>query len=133
MRSACLTAGAINRRCLIDEYASAAGRPARVEVLASHEDYVLKYAFAAGDPVADLLHDDHSPFQAALGSDGPPRDQPQPVPRPWQIDSHANYGHGNYLPPGTGPADDDESNKWKKAADFMKRAYLGQTQVWPQS
>jgi hypothetical protein len=132
--SVCLTAAAINRDCLTAEYASAASNAAVISVLASHNDDVLKIAFAIGDPFAEMLHDDHSPFQAALGYDGPPTQSPQPVRRPWQIPDQANYGHHDYLPPSQAiPLPPPLAARWPQAADFMKRALLEQTQIWPPS
>ena len=132
VQSVCLTAAAINRDCLTTEYAGAADNSTLISILASREDYVLKIAFSAGDPVADLLHDDHSPFQAALGSDGPPTPAPQSVRYPWQIPDNDDYGHSDYLPPAQPNAlPPPHDAKWAQAADFMKRAFLGQPQIWP--
>jgi len=125
-QSVCLAAAAINRDCLSTEYAAAATKAERISLLASREDFVLKIAFSVGDPFADLLHDDHTPFQMALGSEGPPIPPPQQVRPPWQISDQDDYGHSDYLPP-TDPA------RWPRAADFMKRAFLGQPQTWPSS
>ena len=72
----CLTAAAINRDCLTSEYAIAAQNSEQISLLASREDLVLKVAFTVGDPFADLLHDDHTPFEIALGSEGPRRPRP---------------------------------------------------------
>jgi len=131
-RSMCLTAAAINRDCLTTEYLAAADNAAAISILASHEDYVLKIAYSLGDPFADLLHDDHTPFQAALGLDGPPTPTPPRVRYPWQIADRYDYGHHDYLPPEqTTSLPSPAENKWPRAADFMKRAFLGQAQVWP--
>lgn len=124
----CLTAAAVNRDCLITEYQDAAANAGSVSALASHEDYVLKLAFSVGDPLADLLHPDHTPFSAALGYDGPPRNHPAPVTAPWQISDGADYGHGNYLPPAD-PASPDV--KWQRVATFIRQAFLEQPQTWP--
>jgi len=123
-RSVCLTAAAINRDCLTGEYADAAQNSQAISILSSGEDYVLKIAFSVGDPIADLLHDDHTPFEIALGSKGPPTPAPSEVRAPWQIDDKSNYGHSDYLPPSS-------PKKWPRAADFMKRAFFGQSQSWP--
>ena len=125
--SVCLTAAAVNSDCLMAEYASAAQNCEQISILASREDMVLKLAFSVGDPFADLLHNDHTPFQAALGSQGPSAPAPPQVHSPWQINDSGgdgDYGHSDYLPP-TSP------DKWPRAADFMKRAFLGEQQVWP--
>ena len=123
-QSVCLAAAAINQDCLTTEYAAAARNSERISLLASREDDVLKIAFSVGDPFADLLHDDHSPFEMALGSGGPPTPASPPVVPPWQISDQDNYGHSDYLPP-------TDPTRWPRAADFMKRAFLGQPQTWP--
>jgi hypothetical protein len=133
-QSVCLTAAAINRDCLTTEYVDAAGKAEWISLLASHEDDVLKIAFSIGDPFADLLHDDHTPFQAALGSNGPPPPAAQRVRYPWQIPNNDNYGHHDYLPPGQAAAlPPPPGAKWARAADFMKRAFFGLPQTWPPS
>jgi hypothetical protein len=134
-RAVCLTAGAINDDCLIAEYAAAAASTAVVSVLASRDDYVLKLAFRIGDPIADLLHDDHAFFRAALGSRGPAAPVPSNVAPPWQIDDSANYGHGDYLPPGDRiePVGTLPQPRWIKPAKFMARAFRGEAQTWPES
>lgn len=123
-RSLCLAAAAINQDCLTTEYVAAAQKTERISLLASHKDDVLKVAFAVGDPFADLLHDDHSPFEPALGYGGPPAPAPQPVQYPWQIPDEDNYGHSDYLPP-------TDPSRWPNAADFIKRAFFDQQQTWP--
>ena len=130
-QSVCLTAAAINRDCLTTEYSAAAANCALISVLASHEDWVLKFAFSVGDPFADLLHDDHTPFQAALGSAGPPPPIPQSVRYPWQIPNGEDYGHHDYLPPDPTSLPPPDGTKWPRAADFMKRTFLCQPQTWP--
>jgi alpha/beta hydrolase family protein DUF900 len=130
--SVCLTAAAINRDCLTTEYSGAAGNSSQISILASHKDYVLKVAFAIGDPFADVLHDDHTPFQPALGADGPPTPAPPPVRYPWQIPDADDYGHHDYLPPDQAIALPPlPGSKWPQVADFMKRAFLSQPQSWP--
>jgi len=88
-----------------------------VSLLASHKDDVLKIAFTIGDPIADLLHDDHTPFRPALGYNGPATPAPAQIHAPWQIADACDYGHGNYLP-------SDVDDKWKKVADFMRLTFL---------
>jgi hypothetical protein len=128
-RVVCLTAAAVHRNCLDTDYASAASNAAAVSILASHSDWVLRVAFEIGDPIADVLHDDHTPFQKALGYDGPPVPARSPISSPWQISDAANYGHSNYLPPSTvSPVGD---RKWLDPAGFMARALRGQPQTWP--
>lgn len=129
-RLACLTAGAVNCDCLSAEYAGALGNTAAIAGLASREDDVLKIAFAAGEPFADLLHDDHTPFRAALGRNGPATPAPLQVRWPWQIPDAAAYGHGDYLPPSTVPPPGSLA-KWMKVADFINCAFLNAPQNWP--
>ena len=131
VRVVCLTAGAINRDCLVAEYARAAGKCRQIAVLASHRDDVLKVAFTVGDPLANLLHPDHTPFQAALGYDGPPPLNPQPVARPWQIPDVLDFTHDSYLPPNQPGVPPAPGGKWQAVADFAKRGFLLQPQVWP--
>jgi len=131
-RVVCLTAAAINQDCLQTEYAAAAANADSISILASHEDWVLKIAFQAGDPIADALHDDHAFFEKALGYDGPPLPAPPPIQSPWQIPDVADYGHGDYLPPGDAvqvpPA---PGARWLNSAGFMARAFRNQRQTWP--
>jgi hypothetical protein len=131
-QSVCLTAPAINRDCLTTNYSDAASNSTLVSILASHEDDVLKIAYSVGDPFADLLHDDHTPFQAALGFAGPPTPALEPIHYPWQIPDEDGYGHHDYLPPGkTIALPPAPGARWPKAADFMRRAFFGQSQTWP--
>jgi hypothetical protein len=119
----CLMAGAVNRDCLVGEYAAAAANCDRIAALASHKDDVLKLAFTIGDPFADLLHDDHTPFQPALGYNGP--SVPTTVRAPWQIPDASDYGHGSYMPPGPG------DNRWEYAANFLLANFYDSPVTWP--
>ncbi len=131
-QSMCLTAGAINQDALTTEYAGATAQTEAVSILASHEDWVLKLAFPVGDPLADVLHDDHTPFERALGCDGPPPPAASPIRPSWQIPDAAGYGHGDYLPPGdAGPSPSPAGTKWARVAGFMACAFRGQSQAWP--
>lgn len=133
-QSVCLTAAAINRDCLVTEYSNAAGNAERISILASRKDLVLKVAFSVADPLSDLLHDDHTPFEHALGSEGPPTPAAPPVRTPWQISDNDNFGHSSYLPPSTAiplPPPPPPATQWPLAADFMMRAFADQPQTWP--
>ncbi len=125
----CLTAAAINRDCLTTQYAKASKKCDRISILASREDSVLKLAFPVGDPLSLLLDPDHGLFQSALGTRGPALPAPVQVRPHWQISdteqTNGDYDHGDYLPPKT-------PDKWPRVADFIKRAFLDQTQIWPQ-
>jgi pimeloyl-ACP methyl ester carboxylesterase len=132
VRSVCLTAAAIDRSCLTSEYQAAASNSDAIQILASHNDLVLRLAFPVGDPISDLLHPDHTPFQTALGYDGPPVPANRPVEAPWQIPDKAAYSHGDYLPPSTLPLPDpNPQKKWPEAVSFMGRAFRGLPQTWP--
>jgi hypothetical protein len=132
-RSVCLTAAAINRDCLVSEYAAAAANASEISLLASRDDAVLQVAYQIGDPISVLLHDDHTPFQRALGYEGPPTPAALPVVAPWQIPDQSGYGHGDYLPPGNAiqTPEEAQSAKWLRVADFMTRAYRGVARTWP--
>lgn len=119
----CLMAGAINRDCLVTQYAAAATKAERIAVLASHCDDVLKLAFPPGDAIADQIDPDHA-LQAALGYAGPPPPAAG-VETPWQIADREDFGHLDYLPP-------SDANKWRWAADFVRRNFFGQPLIWPQ-
>jgi esterase/lipase superfamily enzyme len=131
-RSVCLTAAAINQDCLQAEYRSAAANISAIYVLSSHEDLVLKLAFPVGDVIGDILDDDHTFFESALGRDGPsPTDVAGIVP-PWQIPDDDGYDHGDYLPPGTGPLPDPNPKPlWPAVAKFIGQAFQGIPQSWP--
>jgi hypothetical protein len=131
-RTVCLTAAAVNRDCLTTEYTAAFANASTISVLASREDMVLKLAFPVGDPIADLLHDDHTPFQIALGYTGPPQPIGATVP-PWQIPDDEDFGHSDYLPPSDAgaPARTPAAAKWPKSAGFMGRALRRENQTWP--
>ena len=123
-RMVCLMAGAINRDCLLTEYAFATNMADQIFILASHNDSVLRVAFQIGDPISNVLDHDHGFFQKALGYDGPPSPADAPVVPPWQIPDAANYGHGSYLPSA-------DVARWVPVANFIGRAFRGQAQPSP--
>ena len=130
-RSLCIAAGAIGADCLTAEYQSAAANCETVITLSSMEDMVLSLAFPIGDLIADILDDDHKPFERALGREGPDSPYGPPISAA-QIPDVPPYGHGDYLPPADleQPVPDPQA-KWSAAADFMGRAFRGERQVWP--
>jgi hypothetical protein len=123
-RLVCLAAGAINRDCLATEYAAAAANSRTINVLASHRDRVLELAYPIGDPISNLLHDDHTFFEKALGNDGPSASSVPLVQGPYQIPDGYAFDHGSYLPP-------DDGRRWPLIADYLRRAFLEQPQVPP--
>ena len=131
-RLACVTAGAVNRDCFDAEYSGITQKVQEIRCLSSHKDDVLKLAFAIGDPFADLLHDDHTPFRAALGYDGPATPTPTEVSLPWQIPDQEAYGHGDYLPStNAAPPAPGQPPKWNRVSDFLRNAFLNLPQPWP--
>jgi len=132
-RVVCLTAAAVEKDCLLTEYAGATAKSSEVSILASRQDLVLKIAFRIADPISELFEGNYSPFQEALGYSGPPTPTHPPIVPPWQIPDGEEYGHGDYLPPGDAiEADLDPARaKWLLAARFMARAYHGRSQSWP--
>lgn len=127
----CLTAGAVNRDCLSREYAGAEANTVAVSLLASRADLVLKLAYPLGDPLADLLHEDHALFTPALGYNGPPSPAPAAVASPWQIAETEEYGHSDYFPPGESATAGTAPAKWWRSARFMARTLRGLPQDWP--
>jgi hypothetical protein len=118
-RLVCLTAGAINRDCLETEYASAAKNAQSIGVLASHKDWVLSRAFPLGDPISNILHDDHRFFEKALGNDGPASPDVPPLIGPYQIPDEYDYLHSSYLPP-------KDLARWTLVAGYVRQAFFGQ-------
>jgi pimeloyl-ACP methyl ester carboxylesterase len=128
----CLTAGAINRDCLVTEYARAAANIDQICALASHEDEVLRLAYPLGDPISNVLHDDHAFFEKALGYDGPSDGSAPLIRGPWQIPDvdPYRYDHGDYLPP-VAPLPAATPKRWVRIAEYTRRAFFGQPQVPP--
>lgn len=129
-RLICLTAGAVNDDCLSTEYQAAAARAKGVQTLGSRCDKVLSLAYPAGDIIAEILHDDHTPFQRALGRAGPRAPWPVTV-APTEIPDAEDFGHGDYLPPDDLQLPAVPNPHWMIAAGFMRRALQGAAPVWP--
>jgi hypothetical protein len=139
-RSVMLFAGAINQSCLVQEYAAAARNATTLSVLASKGDHVLKLAFPLGDPFADILHDDHPAFEAALGYVGPSASEAALVDGPWQIPlpalpSNVDYDHDSYLPPSdeVEPVPATNPPSYVPVANYIANAFYGRPQSWPGS
>ncbi len=96
-----LMAGAIEDNCLTREYRTAAAKAEEIYVLASRKDWVLEFAFPAGNLIGEILMHGHPYCKTALGRSGPA----EPIPLPqrggaWQIPDTWDYGHLDYLPSG---------------------------------
>ncbi|MDX2142956.1 MAG: alpha/beta hydrolase [Rhodospirillaceae bacterium] len=132
----CLTASAVDRDCLLNEFQAARDNAASIRVLASRRDIVLKLAYPAGDLVADVLDKDDAFFKGALGRKGPAKPADSRVTGPWQIPDKesdgGDYGHGDYLP---GSKKSQFGNpvepKPVEVAAYLSRALAGQPQPWP--
>jgi len=133
VRHACITAGAVNNGCLLEEYAAAGANCDSFLILSSRADRVLEFAYPPGDALADLLDPDHSPFEAAIGRAGPAA----PIPsftRLYQIPDDLGYDHGDYLPPSNpAAAFPDPAARFTQALAFMAAAFRGVAPAWPPS
>lgn len=99
-----IMAGAIENDCLEREYADSAKRIGRIYTLASHEDWVLEFAFPAGNLVGEIIMHGHPYDRTALGRSGPVLPAPEGVSvTPWQIPDDWDYGHLDYLSHQLGP------------------------------
>jgi len=96
VRRAILMAGAVDDRCLTREFACVQNKVDVISVLASQEDEVLRWAFPAGDLLAEIFDHDHPWWESALGRFGP-ASSPSHYQPPCQIPKDWNYGHGDYL------------------------------------
>lgn len=126
-REVCLAAAAVDDDCLgRAQYDDARRNAARVSVLASTKDLVLKLAYPVGDFLSDVTYDDDSPWRAALGYHGP---RPAALDRvaPAQIPPGDGYNHGDYLPAGMSPT----APKTRRAVTFLAESLLGIPHAWP--
>jgi hypothetical protein len=99
-----MMAGAIDDTCLSNEYKDAASRVARISVLASDCDDVLKWAFPVGNPVAGIVTRGDPYWHGALGRYGPnPPNQPSSLWGTPILPNKWNFGHHSYINC-TGPA-----------------------------
>ena len=93
-----LMAAAIDDTCLMSEYGDVASRAAKVSVLASSRDEVLKWAFPVGNPLAGILTRGDPYWHGALGRFGPyPADQPGNLWKTPNIPDAWNFGHHSYI------------------------------------
>jgi hypothetical protein len=93
-----LMAAAIDDTCLVNEYSDAARRAAKLSVLASSCDEVLKWAFPAGNPLAGIVTRGDPYWHGALGRFGPyPADQPGNLWKTPNLPDKWNFGHHSYI------------------------------------
>jgi hypothetical protein len=93
-----LLAAAIDDNCLVNEYRDAAARVARISVLASQSDEVLKWAFPVGNPLSGIVTRGDPYWHAALGRTGPtPPDQPANLAKTPLLPNRWGFGHGSYI------------------------------------
>ena len=93
-----LMAAAIDDNCLINEYRDAAARTARISVLASQRDEVLKWAFPVGNPLSGIVTRGDPYWHAALGRTGPtPPDQPANLAKAPLLPNSWGFDHGSYV------------------------------------
>lgn len=129
-RLLCVTAGAVNDDCFVDEYRAVVARTGtKVQNLASRHDQVLALAYPAGDAIAELLHDDHTPFRRAIGRNGPRSPWPAAI-VPFEIPDVDDFGHLDYFPPGDLHGEPAPGAKWVTAAAFIRRALQGASPSW---
>ncbi|MDB5704546.1 MAG: hypothetical protein JWN66_1662 [Sphingomonas bacterium] len=132
----CITAGAVDRDCLIKQYRDVAGKAARISVLSSRKDNVLRLAYPVGNLISDLFAAEDSSAKGALGYIGPPPPVSAPVvghPIPEKAPPAAsNYGHSDYLPSSDpiNPTVAPPGGKWSIAAGYMERAVSGAPNHW---
>lgn len=132
----CITAGAVDGDCLDGQYQNVRGNAARIAVLSSTRDKVLRLAYPAGDLVSDvLLGDNDNPWRSALGLKGPKRPVTKPVfSQPIPADAGTDrkgYDHGDYFPPGDFDGSLPADSKWVQAARYMRRIVTTQPTYWP--
>lgn len=121
----CLMAGAIDNDSLADkaEYQGAAQYAARVAVLYSPSDQVLKMAYPAGNLVSSFLHWTQT-TDAALGFTGPILNAGESTPGSVAavgILAKDKVDHGDYLPSANGPI----TAKQTAAASFANAVLTG--------
>lgn len=131
IQRACIAAGAVNDRCLVEEYAAAAANCDVIVTLSSLKDTVLEYAFPPGDALADVIFADHPEGEGALGRRGPASPIPARV-TPYEIDEKEGFNHGDYFPPGAAQAGDLNA-KWVRSAAFIAAVARGRLPSWPLS
>jgi esterase/lipase superfamily enzyme len=121
----CLMAAAIDNDSLGDiaSYQGAAEHAARVAVLYSPSDRVLRYAYPVGNQLSAFLHWTRT-TDAALGYSGPVAEAAESIPSdvvPVGIPAAAGADHGDYLPAATGAINPLQA----AAAAFANAVLLG--------
>lgn len=100
-------AAAIDDTCLSNEYSDASAQMAKISVLASECDDVLKWAFPEGNLAAGIVTRGDPYWHGALGRYGPnPPDQPANLWKSPILPNSWNFGHHSYIncdPPAGNP------------------------------
>jgi hypothetical protein len=98
LSSLTVMAAAIDDTCLVGEYGDAASKMARISVLASKSDDVLKLAFPAGNLASGIVTRGDPYWHGALGRYGPnPPNQPSKLYGSPILPDSWDFGHGNYI------------------------------------
>jgi hypothetical protein len=83
---------------MASEYADAPAKASEICVLSSSSDFILEWAFPAGNLVGEIIMHGHPDERTVLGRNSPAR----PIPSSlhvgaWQIPHIWDYGHLDYL------------------------------------
>ncbi len=133
-----LTAPAADNNTLVKQHVAARNNANAVHVLSSKRDRTLKYVYPAGDAISDILGDDDSPFNAALGYRGPkPAVMDRVVPFGIPGKPHnggpqnpallSDYDHCDYFP----PFSNDSDAKSRTVSNYIAAAFSGKGTRWP--
>jgi len=129
-REVVITAGAVDDDVLARQYVAVKAKIARLSVLSSAKDKVLRLAYPLGDFASDVFWGDKdSPWHGALGLHGPNPTEIFPGVTPRQIPDKPPYGHGDYFPP-SDPAPPKPGGAWERSARYMRQAVNGGGDAW---
>jgi hypothetical protein len=97
VRQVAIMAGAINDDCLTNEYADAAERIGKINLLCSKKDEVLELAFPPGNIFEGIIDKGNPYWSGALGRTGPVKQIVGKSTGPFLISDIWDFGHGNYV------------------------------------
>lgn len=128
-REVCVTAGAVDSRCVAPGQAYDACRrnASRITVLHSESDNALGAVYSAGTLAGGLLHLDDHPFGTALGLRGSNPRALAAISNS-RIPEDQEHDHGDYFPsskPGT------TNGRVDRSVAIMARAIRGEAVAWP--